>query len=106
MAYPIIDAHQHFWKYSPVRDGWITDEMKVLRKDYLPGDLNSILNQNNIAGSVLVQADPSENENQFLLKLALENSFIRGVIGWVDLRSDILEERLEYYQAMPDMKGF
>jgi L-fuconolactonase len=106
MAYPIVDAHQHFWKYDPVRDGWITDEMKLLQQDYLPADLNSVFNSNNIAGSVLVQADPSENENRFLVNLALENSCIRGVVGWIDLNSESLQERLEYYQAIPVMKGF
>ena len=43
--YPIIDAHHHFWKFDPVRDKWITDEMKVLQTDYLPADIESIYNQ-------------------------------------------------------------
>ena len=31
-----IDAHQHFWKFDPVRDSWITDDMAVIKKDFLP----------------------------------------------------------------------
>jgi L-fuconolactonase len=65
MNYPIIDAHQHFWRYDPLRDGWITDEMKILKQDYLPADIEQIYRQNQIGGSVAVQADPSENENYF-----------------------------------------
>ena len=43
-----IDAHQHFWKYNPVRDAWIDETMEVIRKDFLPADLEPILKNNNI----------------------------------------------------------
>jgi L-fuconolactonase len=106
MYYPIIDAHQHFWKYNPQRDGWITEDMRILKKDYLPADVEILFKQNQISGSVLVQADPSENENRFMLDLAGNHSFIRGVVGWIDLQSPELDERLEYYRQFPLMKGF
>jgi L-fuconolactonase len=106
MNYPIIDAHQHFWKFDPQRDIWMTDEMMVLRKDYLPEDIRTIFIHNRISSSVIVQADPSENENQFLLRLAEQNHFIKGVVGWIDLESEELEEKLKYYQGFPVMKGF
>lgn len=51
-----IDAHQHFWKYDPVRDNWITDEMSVIRRDFLPEHLPPILKENNFNGCVAVQA--------------------------------------------------
>jgi L-fuconolactonase len=106
MYYPIIDAHQHFWKYDPRRDGWITDEMEALKRDYLPEDIEPLFKQNQVSGSVVVQADPSENENLFLLKLAAGNPFIRGVVGWIDLESAGLEEKLEDYRQFPPLKGF
>jgi L-fuconolactonase len=106
MYYPIIDAHQHFWKYNPQRDGWITEDMKILKKDFLPADLEILFKQNQISGSVLIQADPSEHENRFLLDLAGNHSFVRGVVGWIDLEAPGLDERLEYYRQFPLMKGF
>ncbi len=106
MSYPIIDAHQHYWKFDPVRDSWITEEMKILQKDYLPSEAEILFNQNHISGSVAVQADSSESENQFLLELATHYPFIRGVVGWIDLQSEDLEERLKYYQKFPKLKGF
>jgi L-fuconolactonase len=106
MSYPIIDAHQHFWKFDPRRDSWITEEMKILQKNYLPTDAEIIFKQNHIIGSIAVQADSSENENQFLLELANHYPFIRGVVGWIDLQSEGLEERLKYYQKFPILKGF
>ncbi|MDO5977370.1 amidohydrolase family protein [Flavivirga spongiicola] len=100
-----IDAHQHFWKYNPVRDAWIDDSMTVIRKDFLPQDLKPILEANTIDGCIAVQADQSENETDFLLQCAIENPFIKGVVGWVDLLSDNVEERLEYYSKNNILKG-
>jgi len=101
-----IDAHQHFWKYNPVRDSWITDDMAVIKKDLLPHDLEKILQQNNFDGSVVVQSGQSEEENEFQLKNAAENDFIKGIVGWVDLRANDLEERLAYYRSFKKIKGF
>jgi L-fuconolactonase len=106
MQYPIIDAHQHFWNFDPVKDRWITDEMKDLRRDWLPADVENIFKENQIAASVVVQADPSENENDYLLDLADQYSFIKGVVGWLDLKSERIEEKLKYYRQFSRMKGF
>jgi L-fuconolactonase len=102
----IIDAHQHFWKFDPGRDTWITEPMHVLRKDYLPDDLGIVFRQNKIHGSIVVQANSSVNENRFLLDLAGKHPFILGVVGWVDLTSEDLEEQMKYYKQFPLLKGF
>ncbi len=106
--YPVtrIDSHQHFWKYNSIRDAWITDQMKVIQRDFLPPDLAPILMENTIDGCVSVQADQSETETQFLLELASKNDFIKGVVGWVDLRSAELNQRLEFYSGFKKLKGF
>src|SRR5436309_1859597 len=101
-----VDSHHHFWLYHPVRHEWITEEMSAIRKDFLPKDLEPILKQNGISGSVLVQVDQSEAENEFQLKHAEENDFVKGVVGWVDLQAEDVEERLEFYQQYKKMKGF
>ncbi|MEE9361474.1 MAG: amidohydrolase family protein [Cellulophaga sp.] len=100
-----IDSHQHFWKYSPVRDSWIDETMRVIRKDFYPQDLKPILDTNGIDGCIAVQADQSEEETEFLLTLAKENSFIKGVVGWVDLCDANVEERLAYYAQNIVFKG-
>jgi L-fuconolactonase len=104
--YPVIDAHHHFWKFDPRRETWISEEMQVLRTDFLPAHLEIIYKKKGISGSVLVQTNSSESENIFLLDLAEKNPFIQGVVGWIDLQSDRLEERLAWYQQYPLMKGF
>jgi len=101
-----IDSHQHFWKYHPVKEAWITDDMKIIQRDFLPADLLPMLQENNIDGCVAVHADQSEDETNFLLQLADKNEFVKGVVGWVDLQSTNLEERLEHFSQYKKLKGF
>ncbi|MEO5592827.1 MAG: amidohydrolase family protein [Chitinophagaceae bacterium] len=101
-----IDAHQHFWQYDPVQHSWINDEMASIRKDFLPEDLQPILKENNVEGCIAVQADQTEKETDFLLQLSNENNFIKGIVGWVDLRSANIQARLEHYAQFKNIKGF
>ncbi|WP_298707837.1 amidohydrolase family protein [Chitinophaga sp.] len=101
-----IDAHQHFWRFDPVRDAWITEEMNVIRRDFLPADLAPLLKAAGIDGCVAVQADQSEAETHFLLECAQGNDFVKAVVGWVDLRSPDVAERLAYWAERPLVKGF
>ncbi|RMG63978.1 MAG: amidohydrolase [Bacteroidetes bacterium] len=100
-----IDAHQHFWKYDPVTGAWITDEMQVIRRDFMPSDLQPLLEQHGIDGCVAVQAEQSLAENTFLLGLADQHPFIRGVVGWVDLKSAHLAQQMEPFLDHPTFKG-
>lgn len=101
-----IDAHQHFWKYDPIRHGWISDEMWSIRRDFLPAELEGVLREAGIDGCVTVQVDQTEEENDAMLEYASANDFIKGVVGWVDLQHPEVEERLAEYRSKPKMKGF
>jgi L-fuconolactonase len=101
-----IDSHQHFWKYDAVNYDWINEEMSLLRKDFSPIDLKPILDENGIDGCVAVQAQQSQVENDFLLEYAGKYDFIKGVVGWVDLQSEKIEEQLLHYQQFKKLKGF
>jgi len=100
-----IDSHQHFWKFDPIRDAWIDASMEKIARDFLPEDLKPLLDQSKIDGCVAVQADQSETETEFLLDLAGRYDFVKGVVGWVDLRSPQLSERLEHYCNNSFFKG-
>ncbi|HEY5219589.1 MAG TPA: amidohydrolase family protein [Gemmatimonadaceae bacterium] len=100
-----VDAHQHFWRYEPVRDAWITPDMAAIRRDFLPSDLAPVLAANGIDGCVAVQADQSEDETRFLLALAHAHDFVRGVVGWVDLRATDLDQSLARFAADPLFRG-
>ncbi len=102
----MIDAHQHFWKFDASKHFWITDEMAVLKQDFLPQHLKPLLHKNDIDGCVVVQVDQTEDETLSLLALANQHSFIKGVVGWIDLCNPNLESRLEYFSSLKKLKGF
>ena len=100
-----LDALQHFWEYDAQRDSWIDDSMSVLKSDYLPEQIEPLLKEKELEGCIAVQANQSEKETEFLLALAEAYSFIKAVVGWVDLCSENIEKRLEYYAQNPYLKG-
>lgn len=102
----MIDAHQHFWNYNEERDTWITPEMAILRADFYPNYSEQLFRDQGFTGCVAVQADSSEEETLFLLALAEQNEFIQGVVGWVDLQSANIEDRLAYFSQFESIKGF
>ncbi|WP_312188818.1 amidohydrolase family protein [Sphingobacterium sp.] len=101
-----IDSHQHFWKYDPVRDSWITDEMAAIKRDFTPLDIQFVLERNGFGGTVAVQASESDEETNYLVRLSKEYPFIKGVVGWVDLQAADIEHRLESYKDVKVLKGF
>lgn len=102
----MIDAHVHFWKYNPIKDAWITNEMQLLQRDFLAQDLQPVLQKNDVTGIVAVQADQSENETNFLLQLANKNPVIKAIVGWVDLQNENIENKLLYWSEYAVIKGF
>ncbi len=101
-----IDAHQHFWNYHPITHDWIDDSMQKIRQNFLPDQLHPLLKAAKIDGCVAVQAEQSVAETSFLLSLASQHEWIKGVVGWVDLKAENLEEKLIHYQQFPKLKGF
>ncbi|KAF2079974.1 amidohydrolase family protein [Flavobacterium sharifuzzamanii] len=101
-----IDSHQHFWKFDPVRDSWIDETMQNIQRDFLPEDLQPLLKENQFEGCVAVQASQSEEETHFLLDLASKNDFIKGVVGWIDLRNENIADRLQFFSDKKKLKGF
>lgn len=95
----IIDSHHHFWKYNTKEFDWIDHAMQILKRDFLPEHLEKECKANLIEGVVTIQARPSLEETRWLLSLADEHSFIKGVVGWVDLCSPNIEKQLEEFSA-------
>lgn len=102
----MIDSHQHFWQYSQEEYGWINEEMNVIKKSFLPPDLEPQLKALEFSGCIAVQARQSNAENNFLLELANAHDFILGVVGWIDLLKDEFEPELEQYKINNYLKGF
>ena len=102
----IIDSHQHFWNYEPEKHSWIDEEMSVIRRDFLSDDLQKVFTENGVDACVVVQADQTTEETDFLISIAENNNFIKGVVGWADLRSESIEDDLLKYKKYNVVKGF
>ncbi|HEY0737166.1 MAG TPA: amidohydrolase family protein [Herpetosiphonaceae bacterium] len=100
-----IDAHQHFWHYDPIEYGWIGDTMQPLKRDYLPDDLRPLLEQPGVSATIAVQARQSVAETDWLLELADRHTWIKGVVGWVNLLSPHVRDELERYAGHPKLCG-
>jgi L-fuconolactonase len=101
-----IDAHQHFWHYQPETHGWISDEMRVLRKDFTPEELKTVLADFSFDGSVVVQANETYDENDFLLDIAQKHNYIKGIVGWIDLLDPQAEVKMVAIKSTPAIVGF
>src|SRR5688572_5698116 len=100
-----LDSHQHFWRYDPVEYSWITDKLAPLRRDFLPPDLKTHLDASKLDGCIAVQARQTVGETRWLLELAAQYSIVRGVVGWVDLRSGNVDKDLAELTKNPRLVG-
>jgi len=96
----MLDAHQHFWQVGRFDYPWMSKDLGVLYRDYLPADLAPILQTHHITQTVLVQASNSVAESRWLLELAESHDFIAGVVGWADLTNPDID-----LSAHPKFKG-
>jgi L-fuconolactonase len=99
-----IDSHQHFWDYNPEQYPWIKPEWPI-RRSFLPETLAAELQSCSIDGCVAVQARQSLEESRWLLELADRHLFIKGVVGWVDLRAPDVAVQLCRFAAHPKFAG-
>ncbi len=99
----VIDAHQHFWQLSqPFDYTWLENpDLATIRRDYLPEDLQPLLQQAGVDYSVFVQTQHNVAENRWVLELAEQNEFLIGVVGWVDLASEACEDQLLEFKDHP-----
>lgn len=100
-----IDAHHHLWRYSPVEYGWIDDTMQVLRRDFLPFDLQAESTAAGVEATVAVQARQTMKETRWLLEMAQQHPFIAGVVGWAPIASPDFCEILAELCANTTLKG-
>ncbi len=99
-----LDSHQHFWSYDAAQYPWIP-KGSPLHRDWLPDDLAPLLAAVGLDGCVAVQARQTVEESRWLLTLADHAPIIRGVVGWVDLRSERVGEQLAELARHPKFRG-
>lgn len=99
-----LDSHQHFWSYDAQQYPWIAPG-SPLQRNWLPPDLAPLLAAAGLEGCIAVQARQTIDESHWLLELAEHHSIIKGVVGWVDLRSPDVEHDLAALAPHPKFCG-
>lgn len=98
---PVIDAHHHLWLRS-TRPPWVDPQVTpVLDGDFGPERFDEVARAARVEATVAVQAVPSEDETIGLLRWARDYSTIAGVVGWVDVASPLVAERVAALREAP-----
>lgn len=101
-----IDAHQHFWRIADRAGQWPPPSLAPIHRDFLPEDMEPLLAAAGIDGTVLVQTMENEADTTFMLEVATRHSFIKGVVGWTDLKAADAPSAIERLARNTALKGF
>jgi L-fuconolactonase len=105
MSNACIDAHQHLWRYLPPGPAWMADGMEVLRRDFLLEDLRAITAEAGVTGTIVVEAERTLEETNWLSQVAASSDLICGVVGWAPLTSPTAAYELERIASLPKLKA-
>lgn len=100
-----IDSHHHFWQLSRGDYAWLTPDIKLLYRDFLPDDLAPLLDKAQVNKTILVQAAATTEETEFMLSIAEQADFVYGVVGWIDMECENALAHLEHFSQNPYFKG-
>lgn len=101
-----IDCHTHF--YDPTRPQgipWPGPQDKVLYRRVLPGEFKELTRKHHIGGTIVVEASPWVEDNQWLLDLAARDRFVLGVVGHLDPASMEFSKLLARFAKDPLFRG-
>jgi L-fuconolactonase len=100
-----IDAHHHLWRYEAPGPPWMSEDLKLLRRDFSPEDLREAALGSGITGTVVVEVERTVSETRWLTSIAAKDSWIKGVVGWIDLLEPTIQANLEVLADSPKIKG-
>jgi len=105
-AFSPIDTHTHF--YDPTRaEGvpWPPREDKLLYRRVLPEDYRALAVPRPVTGTVVVEASPWVEDNQWVLDLAANDPFIVGLVGNLPVGSKQFAGHLKRFAANMVFRG-
>jgi L-fuconolactonase len=82
---PTIDAHLHVWDLTVNRYAWLGPQHGPLYTNFSPEQARVELAASGVGSAILVQAEDSVAETQFMLDIADRSDWVAGVVGWVPL---------------------
>lgn len=100
-----IDAHQHYWQLGRSDYAWMQVPHAAIKRDFIPPDLAPLLQAAGIDGTVLVQADATMRETDFILEIAAATPNVLGVVGWIDFTARDAAAQVEYRAGQGKLRG-
>jgi L-fuconolactonase len=101
-----LDSHLHVWDLSVNTYSWLGPQHGVLYRDFTPEQAGRELAASGVGSAILVQAEDSVAETEFMLDIADRFDWVAGVVGWVPLEEpDAAAETLERFRAHPRFCG-
>lgn len=106
MSIPIIDTHLHIWDLEKVEYSWLTGNTSILARTYLPDEVSPLMQKVGVTQAILVQAANTIEETEFMLDAAQQNSWIKGVVGWLPLLDPMAtQSQIKFFQQNKYFKG-
>lgn len=100
----MLDTHHHLWSYNADDYPWIPANTP-LAQNHLLVELEEATSLAGVTGTIAVQARQTNEESASLLKFADQSDLIRGVVGWIPLVSENVDEDLELFSDNPKFVG-
>lgn len=100
----MLDTHHHLWSYNADDYPWIPANTP-LAQNHLLVELEEATSLTGVTGTIAVQARQTNEESASLLKIADQSDLIRGVVGWIPLVSENVDEDLELFSDNPKFVG-
>ncbi len=100
-----IDAHQHYWQLGRSDYAWMQPHHVAISRDFLPSDMAPLCTAVGVTGTVLIQADATDRETDFMLELAAATQSVLGVVGWIDFTAPDAVAQVERRAAQAPIRG-
>ena len=102
----VIDTHTHFYDIGrPQGVPWPSRSEAVLYRTHLPGEFGQITAGLGMVGTVVVEASPWLEDNQWVLDLARENPVIVGFVGNLAVGELGFADHLRRFRRNPLFRG-
>jgi predicted TIM-barrel fold metal-dependent hydrolase len=102
----IIDTHTHF--YDPTRPQgvpWPPKNDALLHRPVYPAELKKLAQPHGVTGTVVVEASPWLEDNQWVLDLAARDKFLIGLVGNIKPGQNDFSAELKRFAANPLFRG-
>lgn len=101
----MIDAHFHLWRIGRNGCVWPTSDLTSIYRDFDLGMIESIAESAGVTSGVLIQSQEDDRDTDYLLDLAEGSSFVKAVVGWVDMLSPVAIDRISNLRKYSKFKG-